>query len=116
MTDQAVLLTRASVFNGNNNLTSTLSYVGAMDPGTTTTITFGILVQNSAAVGLRSLTILIAYDDPYGLNYTTTREYNTYVYPTQPFLPTYDIVAIIVAVLVVVFGYVALRRLGYKPW
>jgi len=107
---------RIHVFNGDDILTNTISYVGEIDPGKSTTITFGVAVQDSAVQGLRSLNVAIEYSDPYAAHYDTSRLYDTYVFPPQSFLPTFDIVLFLVVVLAVVFGYVAFRRLGYKLW
>jgi hypothetical protein len=114
-TDRAINV-RVNVFNGNDIVTSTISYVGEISPHDTTTISFGVQVQDSASLGLRSLTISIVYSDAYGQNYTTSQVYNTYIYPPQSFIPTYYVIAIIVAVLGIVLAYIAFRRLGYRPW
>lgn len=104
------------IFGGDDILTSTLSYVGEIDPGNQATMTFGVSVIDSAALGARSLSIDIRYNSPNGTSYETAQLYNTYVYPLTPFISTLDIVAVAVVVLVVLFAYIAFRRQGYRLW
>jgi len=104
------------IFNGGDILTSTISYVGEIKPGNSATVTFGIQVQDQATQGLRSMNLTIGYGDPNGAQYATSRLYDTYVYPSQSFISAIDLVYLVPLVLVVVFGYVVFRRLGYKLW
>ena len=104
------------IFNGDDILTSTTSYVGELEPGKSATVTLGIQVQDQATLGLRSINVIIDYGDPNGAQYNVSRLYDTYVYPPQSFIPTIDIVFLVLIVLVVVFGYIGFKRLGFKLW
>jgi len=107
---------RIRILNGDDFLTSTASYVGTVDPDKSATISFGVNVQDSAVEGRRSLEIVMSYSDPTNATYQISRSYDVTIYQQQPFISLTYVLIAVVGILVVVFGYVGFRRLGYKLW
>jgi len=104
------------ILNGEQLLTSSITYVGLIDRGTMKTVIFGIHVSPEADEGIRFLTINISFKDPAGNVFSLSKNFEIAVYEVEPFIPAYYYFFIGGAVAVVIGVYVAVRRLGIDIW
>jgi hypothetical protein len=104
------------IYNDGGLLTSTVAYIASLARGASTTVAFGVHVDQYAAIGTRLLNITLDWRDPSGNRYLNEKAYDLRVYPSEPLIPLYDMPLIAGIVVFIVIVYVAFRRLGHRFW
>jgi hypothetical protein len=104
------------IFDGDELLTNTVTYVGEIGREATKTIIFGIHVDPEADEGTRMLNITMTYADPGGDSFSYSRTYDLQIFAPQPLIPTSYLIMIAVGAVGAVGAYVAFRRLGIELW
>jgi hypothetical protein len=95
-------------------LTSTTVYAGEVAPGGVTSITFGIHVPSTEALGFHMANITISYLDSSGNSFVESKMFGFQVAPQPGGLPTYDFALGALSAVLIVLAFFSLRRLGVK--